>query len=120
MSIELKIKSKHLSVESKIIRQEELKLKKQAQWLRDHQESDVGIQKARESLAQHRQWDVRNEQRATYLARAFIQGKPYSEVEQKCNDIHKRTYYIQPRVLKMIAKYGTTVSSEELKGWFKT
>ena len=37
MSIELKIKSKHLGEEARVIRHEEQKLKKQAAWLRDKQ-----------------------------------------------------------------------------------
>jgi hypothetical protein len=39
MSIELKIKSKHLSVEAKIIRFEEHKLTKQIKWLKEHQQT---------------------------------------------------------------------------------
>lgn len=94
MSIELKIKSKHLSEEAKIIRFEERKLKaknKPAFW----------------SLRQHRTWDVRNENRATFLARAFLAGKAYNSVEHKVHSMYKLEYIIAPRVVAMVNKYGT-------------
>jgi len=116
MSIELKIKSKHLSEEAKIIRHEEHKLKKQVRYnVKKHHESgangdyeywkDPKHQK-RSSLTNHRRWDVRNEARATYLARAYIAGKSYKSVENKCNDIFTLYHYILPRITRMVIKYG--------------
>ena len=94
MSIELKIKSKHLSVEAKIIRFEEHKLTKQIKWLKEHQQTYETQFWKRHSLNQHRKVDVRNENRATFLARAFIAGKPYSSVEQKRNPPHNGRIFI--------------------------
>ena len=82
MSVELKIKSKHLSVEARIIRFEERKLLKQYRWAeaKHHQTGnndmyprwhDVAFTSYC-SLSKHRKWDVRNENRATFLARAYI------------------------------------------------
>jgi len=72
------------------------------------------------SLHRHRTWDVRNEQRATFLARAFLQGKPYKTIESKC-DRFKRLYFIEDRVLTMVNKYGKTkITKEQLIEWFKT
>lgn len=119
MSIELKIKSKHLSEEAKIIRSEEQKLKKQAKWLREHQKDDSKVMKTFHSLNHHRRWDVRNENRATFLARAYLRGRPYKEVEVGCNDTHIRNYLV-PRIVSMVNKYGKDkVESRDIFAWFK-
>jgi hypothetical protein len=107
MSIQLKIKSKHLSLESKVIRYEEKKLLKQAAWLRKHQESTSKVEAMYDSLSNHRKKDVRNENRATFLARAYINGKKYSEVERCRKESKELTFksLVLPRVLSMVNKY---------------
>ena len=105
MSIELKIKSKHLSLEAKVIRFEENKLKHQIEWCKIRQREDIELRNTWQSLNTHRRWDVRNENRATYLARAFIQGRPYTDVEKKRNDLGVFNCYIVPRVVSMVIKY---------------
>lgn len=105
MSIELKIKSKHLSVEAQIIRFEENKLRK------TDQETYF-------SLRNHRRWDVRNENRATFIARAYLAGKRYKSVERHVNDEGVLIAYIVPRALSMINKYGNEkVTKEDLLKW---
>lgn len=113
MSIELKIKSKHLALEPAIIRKEEQKLLKRIQQLKayhqinDHWDSIIApVHHKWWDLQHHRKWDVRNESRATYIARAYIKGIPYRTAEQKSefNDTFKR--FILPRVFDMVAKYG--------------
>jgi hypothetical protein len=105
MSIELKIKSKHLTEEAKIIRFEERKQKaknKPAFW----------------SLRQHRTWDVRNENRATFLARAFLDGRAYKSVEVKIHSSNKLVVVIVPRVLAMVNKYGDKqITREDIFKW---
>jgi len=119
MTIELKIKNKHLSEEAKIIRFEERKLKKHAQHVRERQGSITadGIMKQFRSLNHHRRWDVRNENRATYLARAFIAGIPYSQVEQKRKEENEYKFLqlVLPRVLTMVNKYGRVFDPIERK-----
>lgn len=116
MSVELKIKSKHLSEEARIIRFEEHKLKKRVDYnKRKHKEAghndsyehwkDIDHNKW-SSLNHHRRWDVRNENRATFLARAYIAGIPYNLVEQKRKDEMLFVYCILPRVFSMVVKYG--------------
>ena len=83
MSIELKVKSKHLSVEAQIIRHEEVKLKRQIEWKKQNEEDQEAERSQWFSLNEHRRWDVRNENRSTFLARAFIAGKAYKKIEQK-------------------------------------
>lgn len=116
MSLELKIKSKHLSEEARIIRFEEHKLLKQHQWSinkyraagnndiypRWHDKAFMSYC----SVNRHRRWDVRNENRATFLARAYLAGKDYKTVEQKCNDMSVLSCYILPRICEMVNKYG--------------
>lgn len=113
MSVELKIKSKHLALEPAIIRKEEKKLLKQ---IRSNKCNDT-LEAFRkfESLSIHRKWNVRNESRATHLARAFLSGRPYSEVEQKRKpeNEYKFKMYIIPRIVKMVSKYGKEEYSEK-------
>ena len=119
MSVELKVKSKHLSVESQIIRFEERKLRKQIKWLRERQLSSNSLEQKWESLNSHRRHDVRNENRATFLARAYLAGKPYSSVEAKRKP--EREYDFQtkilPRVVKLVNKYGGKTTIEEIREW---
>ena len=116
MSVELKIKSKHLSEEARIIRFEENKLLKQYQWsLNQYKSSGMNGMYPRWddkafmsycSLNHHRRWDVRNENRATFLARAYIAGVPYQKVEQKREDEVLFRSQIFPRICAMVVKYG--------------
>ena len=132
MSIELKIKSKHLSEEARIIRFEECKLLKQFQWAeKKHYESGSNDEykyysdsswSKWNSLNNHRRWDVRNENRATFLARAYIAGIPYDQVEQKRKEENEYTFktYIIPRVASMVAKYSKTKIQKEIwEGQFR-
>lgn len=116
MSIELKIKSKHLSEEARIIRFEERKIFKQFQWAKKkHYDSGNNDEypywkdsawTTWWSLNRHRSWNVRNENRATFLARAYIAGIPYNQVEQKRKDETLFRTQIFPRICAMVAKYG--------------
>lgn len=120
MSIELKIKAKHLALEPAIIRKEERKLKKQFQWFKQkHQITDVSLwaiydkhpelyklHSKRNSLENHRKTVVRNASRATHLARAYIAGMPYSRVEKKREDELLFKHVILPEVFRMVAKYS--------------
>ena len=120
MSVELKIKSKHLSIEAQIIRFEEWKLKKQLRWsIKQHIATgsndapnmySIPAYRSYTSLNHHRRWDVRNENRATFLARAYIEGCAYSSVEQKRKPENEYRFqtYILPRVVSMVAKYGSS------------
>jgi hypothetical protein len=123
MSIELKIKSKHLSEESKIIRFEERKMKSQAKWLRSKQQSDEKISLQWLSLYLHRTNEVRNENRATFLARAFIADKKYSEVEKTRNSSKEYAFkrFVIPRVHAMVKKYHKyDITIEEIQDWLNT
>jgi len=104
MSIELKIKSKHLATEPAIIRHEERKLLRMAR-RREYNDTESLLYKYR-SLSEHRKWVVRNESRATYLARAFLSGKSYSSVEKKVHNYSTLRAYVVPRVVDMVMKYG--------------
>lgn len=116
MSIELKIKSKHLSAEARIIRFEEYKLKnKFKRNISKHKATcnnkpyDLAKDSAFVSycsIYNHRIKVVRDENRATFLARAFIAGKPYSSVESKVKCKVHFIYVILPKVCYMVARYG--------------
>ena len=94
MSIELKIKSKHLALEPAIIRKEEQKLLKQIRNYRKYHQVTITafycsykehpdlwkLESKFARLVSHRKLDVREEARATYLARAYIRGVKYKTV----------------------------------------
>lgn len=118
MSIELKIKSKHLALEPAIIRKEEQKLHSYIKKVRAKDPKGIELQKFNElnqkffSLRQHRKEDVRQEARATYLARAFMKGTPYKAVERsrKQKDGYIQNTgpfygYILDRVTAMVIRY---------------
>lgn len=117
MSIALKIKSKSLAEEAIIIRREERKLLSQAKHKRERQENTSDITKEYRSLHLHRKVDVRNESRATYLARAFIAGTPYSKIESSRKPTNEYTFqtFIIPRIVTMANKYGRKWNSETRK-----
>jgi hypothetical protein len=118
MSLELKIKSKHLGEEARIIRFEEHKLTKQVAWHQRQHEATGSNEplnlytckphRQRNSLREHRVKDVRRENRATFLARAYIDGTSYLSVEAKRKSEREFEFYnfILPRVVNMVAKYG--------------
>ena len=126
MSVELKIKSKHLALEPAIIRHEERKLGRQIGWyarqgVKCYLKND---ERSREmerlmhksvSLQTHRIDDVATEARATYLARAYLAGTPYLRVEQKRWPDYE--YYfvfkVLPRTLAMVRKYGSTPETRD-------
>lgn len=128
MSIELKIKSKHLAFEPAIIRKEEYKLLEQIRWYKKHHQitddsPDPELEKLehkRYNLYSHRKWEVRNESRATYLARAFIKGMPYKRVENNSdfNQYFNHNRIVFDRVLDMVAKYGAK-EDRIYKYWIK-
>ena len=113
MNSELKIKSKHLALEPQIIRKEEAKLKKRMKHHRsDDTVSSMSLEWKLHSLTNHRKINVRNEARATHLARAFIAGKPYSyaEAHTRRKEWSHECYYLMfivPRVVAMVLRYGS-------------
>jgi len=121
VSIELKIKSKHLALEPAIIRKEEQKLNKQIKHYKMHHQISTDDETwsysknhpdlyslclKRNSLISHRRWNVRNEARATYLARAYIKGVPYRVVES--NTKEKLRVSVMESLIRMVMKYGKT------------
>lgn len=118
MSIELKIKSKHLALEAGVIRFEEEKLKKQIRWFCDRHMPHNHIEYPLNRITNHRKWEVRNEQRATFLARAYIAGKPYLTVERSIKNPVLLECYIIPRVVAMAQRYHSRkTTTEDIKNW---
>lgn len=123
MCIELKIKAKHLALEPAIIKREEAKLRKQMKYNRDGETSYWALERKRDSLCNHRRWNVRNEARATELARAYLAGKPYCYVEKKRNNDGMFQMYIVPRIVAMVTRYGSgeqrKVDNKIIREWAK-
>lgn len=140
----LKVKSRSLAVEAQIIRHEERRTNyciRCGKWKRDHirdwttpfgngPNADVSYQRliceeggkqfkgARprkyHALHGHRVYHVRREARATHLARMFLSGRPYTEVESAA-----RTQPDWTKVAKLIAKYASreTLEGREYARW---
>ena len=108
MCIELKIKAKHLALEPQVIKHEERKLKRRIKHHRsDDKISAISLVWKLHSLTNHRKIVVRNESRATHLARAYLAGKTYAQAELKRKDDYYFVQYIVPRVVAMVTKYGS-------------
>ena len=129
MSIELKIKAKHLALEPAIIKHEEEKLKRRIKHHRsDDNISAISLTWKLHSLTNHRKMDVRNESRATHLARTYIAGKPYSYAESKTRrtEWSHEAFFISviiPRIVAMVQRYGDRdqrkVDSKTILEWAK-
>lgn len=125
MSIELKIKHKHLALEPQLIRHEERKLKQQMKHHSVEEPSYRELSSKLHSLTNHRKMDVRREARATHLARTYLKGKPYKSAEQSRNPIYEHIFnvYILSRAHAMIRKYGSgeqrKIEMHDLMLWAK-
>lgn len=134
MSIELKIKAKHLALEIGVIRFEEAKVQKRIEKIRKmeeqaHKERNnqkatifyryrLDAEREHTSLVRHRKEKVSTEVRATNLARAYLKGVPYKTVENKrkmepdVNGVVNHNEYVfwkhvVPRVAMMCKKYNS-------------
>ena len=145
MSVQLKIKSKHLALEPAIIRNEEKKLLKQIKHHKQYHQIVAGnmwdyykdhpdlfkLYGKYINLYNHRKYDVRNEARATFLARAYIKGMPYKVVESKTKD-GGLCSAVSSSLVRMVMKYGKarynsdmdrsvvpfkTIKTAEAKAW---
>lgn len=93
----LKVKIKSLAYESKCIRLEERRM--------------PGAARMRVELWQHRTIDVRNEQRLSLLAYAFLRGCTYGQCEQSCKV--PLTPADWNRVISMIKRFGDIGNLDE-------
>lgn len=112
MSIELKIKAKHLGAEARIIKHEEMKLKRRILRAEAKQKAASILRNKRTDIADHRKGVLREEARATHLARAFIKGTPYKVVEN-----HSYEAPNIARVVKLVEKYSKS-GKEEVLIWY--
>lgn len=129
MSIELKIKAKHLALEPAIIRHEEEKLIRQIKWHQKNQLDSLLLQQKLTSLVAHRRINVGNEARATNLTRIYLANRLYTETEKKRRDDRENDFQnlIIPRIVAMFKKYGPwpqrgedeKVITQKIKEWSK-
>jgi hypothetical protein len=99
MTIQLKIKSKHLAAESRIIKHEECKLKNRIKLKPLNEKSLV---QSLNSLASHRKGIVRSAARSTHLAYGFLRKTSYRRIE----DNRTRTEPNWKEIERMVVKYG--------------
>lgn len=118
-ALKLKVKAKSLAEEAKIIRKEEIRIKNMKYF---DEATQNERRRALYQLGSHRIWDVRNEARATHLARAYLRGKKYSNTEGNVSvEGHMNLrIYILKRVLTMVQKYGDRKTTEaQVKEWLE-
>lgn len=121
MSIELKIKAKSLAAEARIIREEEIKLKRKSRYARERQnvEAATHYERQRQSLYDHRIDIVRWECRATHLARAFMKGYAYADIERNARLDAYTKGRLMGRVHKLLTKYHKkSITAETVQQWF--
>ena len=97
MPTELKVKTKHLAAEARIIKHEERKLKQ-----RQKKSPHPRRQALRRALREHRIEVVRPHARSTHLAYGFLRGTRYRAIE----DDRTRSTPNWPEIERMILKYG--------------
>lgn len=97
MSIHLKIKTKHLAAEARIIKHEERKL-----WRRNRKSPSERRAAAARGLREHRIEVVRTHARSTHLAYGFLRGRAYRAIE----DRRTRSVPNWTEVERMVLKYG--------------
>ena len=103
MKTHLKIKSKSLAAEARIIRREEQR------W--------PGDSAVRRSIHEHRVHVVRSEARSTHLAYCYLRCRKYRQVEPKCRENNRPNW---DRVAVLVAKYGgmdKRDASQKLAEW---
>lgn len=103
--VRLKIKSISLADEARTIRRMERRYRKTEGVYTD-------------ALAEHRKSVVREEARATHLARAYLKGEAYLTLEPKVKDIMHLEVHIKPKVKAMVKKYGGREAEEHLGQWY--
>jgi len=122
MSLKLKIKSKHLAQEAQIIRHEERKLLSSARWENSNSVNNSGSSKyhSYRNLREHRLNVVRIEARLTFLARAYIAGRPITDIETVKSDeeFWYNSVNCDVRIAAMVLKYGDrkTLPSTDVSG----
>ena len=106
----LKVKIKSLAEESKIIRKEEWKAKKQYRYWANKQGGEREYRTANDlfwGLRNHRHAPVGRESRSALLAYGYLRGLKYSQIETKPTKEGK--IYDRPdwfRVSNLVQKYG--------------
>ena len=117
-SLQLKVKAKHLAEEAKIIRKEERKQLDYAKYLERSGRSDSEYARyLYNNLRNHRVGIVRHIARLTNVARAYLSGYAYSDVENKVHDINILTKSDLKSIARMTIRYG---GKYELSTWAVT
>jgi hypothetical protein len=116
MSVYLKVKAKSLAAEARIIRREERKRSAFVRYAQRTNHSNPAKARGEQvRLHLHRVGVVRSAARETHIARGFISGKPYSQIEKPTRNPLSQWQVSQ--VCKTINRYGPQTSIEDLKAW---
>lgn len=122
MSIELKIKALSLAAEARVIRNQEKRIGRKLSKLHAKMANSPGDNTGTLKFSQHRNIDnltsihthrvlqVREEARLTHLARAYLKGTPYKEVENKTLPAKTLSEDHFERISRMATSYGQTMA----------
>lgn len=116
MSIELKIKSKVLAEESRIIRQSELKMRDLHRQHLSGRRNSNWYDGTRNELHLHRTGPVRRAARLTGLARGYLTGRSYSSMERPVRKPLRESDLKE--IARMVSRYGQTlVETKQIGKW---
>lgn len=107
------MKIKSLAEEARIIRREESRYKGPI-W---------GPTETRNSLHNHRTYDVRNEARASLLAYGFLRGKTLTQIERNRKERYTADRYLFKRAGKIAEKFSkepNNVIQKRFEEWINT
>jgi hypothetical protein len=116
--LELKLEHKSLASDSKIYRQMEIALKKASRRARNKQHAKIAkrLDIEREECYNYRTNTLRRESRVMNLARGYLRGRNYLEVENKTHSLQEEMMYLAEDVFEIVNKFDS-VSLHEIEDW---
>lgn len=110
-----RVNVKSLANESRLIRHEVRKIRKQLPYMDAEQKAVAMAEIA--SLDSHRTWKVRGESRIAHLAISYLNGTPYSRAESNPRQQPSKTRLVEK--LKRWGCYSPELSTS-VDGWLKS
>jgi len=108
----LKVKVLSLTAEAQIIKAQERKFKRKAA---KTNANNTNCRDILFGLANHRKYDVRQEQRSSLLAYAFLRGRTFEQIEGKA-----KSKPDLKRVANLVSKYGGPKdATKDVTEWYE-
>lgn len=126
--IELAGKSIALQAEARVFRTKEYSILRKIKNAEARQRKADNFRVDYQKMNRHRKFDIRNEARRTFLARAFIKGYKYSDIEGDFTARHAVDQYDLKSwansIAGMVQRYGPqelkTTTSADITKWYES